>query len=117
MERLAIEGGKKTVPEGLEKPWPIITEDDISAVTAVLRRGVLWGPEAPEKAALEKEWAEYCGVKYCLATNTGTSALHACAQDRYSDSLPGTAVAGTGILKNGDGCRFPLMRERRWANS
>jgi len=78
MEKLAIEGGKKTVPEGLEMQWPIITEDDIAVVTDVLRRGVLWGPEAPEKVALEKEWAEYCGVKYCLATNTGTSALHAC---------------------------------------
>ncbi len=77
-EKLAIEGGKRTVPEGLEKPWPIITQDDIDAVVKVLKRGVLWGPDAPEKVSLEKEWAEYCGVKYCLATNTGTSALHAC---------------------------------------
>ncbi len=83
-EKLAIKGGKKVVPEGLEKPWPIITQEDIEAVTEVLKRGVLWGPDAPEKVALEREWAEYCGVKYCLATNTGTSALHAC-------------VAGVGI--------------------
>ena len=78
MEKLAIEGGKRTVPEGLEKPWPIINQDDIDAVIRVLKRGILWGPDAPEKLALEKEWAEYCGVKYSLATNTGTSALHAC---------------------------------------
>ena len=77
-EKLAIEGGKKTVPDGMEKPWPIITQEDIDAVTRVLKRGVLWGPDAPEKTALEKEWAEYCGVKYCIGTNTGTSALHAC---------------------------------------
>jgi len=77
-QKLAIEGGPKTVPDGLEKPWPIITQDDIDAVVKVLKRGILWGPDAPEKVALEKEWAEYCGVKYCLATNTGTSALHAC---------------------------------------
>ena len=77
-ERLAIEGGAKTVPDGIEKTWPIIIQDDIDAVTRVLKRGILWGPDAPEKVALEKEWAEYCGVKYCLSTNTGTSALHAC---------------------------------------
>ena len=84
MEKLAVKGGERIVPEGLEKPWPIITQDDIDAVIGVLKRGILWGPDAPEKVALEKEWAEYCGTKYCLTTNTGTSALHAC-------------VAGVGI--------------------
>lgn len=77
-EILALKGGKKTVPEGIEKTWPIINQDDIDAVTGVLKRGILWGPDAPEKVALEKEWADYCHVKYCLATSTGTSALHAC---------------------------------------
>ncbi|KKM00514.1 hypothetical protein LCGC14_1803650, partial [marine sediment metagenome] len=45
-ERLAINGGNSLVPEGIEKPWPIITQDDIDAVTGVLKRGELWGPEA-----------------------------------------------------------------------
>jgi len=83
-EKPAIDGGKKVVPDGLENSWPIITQEDIESVTNVLKRGVLWGPDAPEKVALEKEYAEYCGVKYCIATNSGTSALHAC-------------VAGVGI--------------------
>lgn len=77
-EKLAIGGGKRVVPEGFEKPWPIITQDDVDAVVRVLKRGVLWGPDAPEKTALEEEWASYCGVRYCLSTNSGTSALHAC---------------------------------------
>ncbi len=77
-EKLAINGGKKVVPDGLEKSWPIVTQDDISAVNAVLKRGILWGPDAPEKTALEKEWADYCGVKHCIVTNSGTSAMHAC---------------------------------------
>lgn len=77
-EELAINGGKRTVPDGLDKPWPIISQEDMDAVMGVLKRGVLWGPDAPEKTALEKEWAEYCGVKYCIATNSGTSAMHAC---------------------------------------
>jgi len=77
-QELAIEGGPKTVPEGLEQPWPIITQDDIDAVVKVLKRGILWGPTAPEKEALEKEWAEYVGTKYCLVVNSGTAAIHAC---------------------------------------
>jgi dTDP-4-amino-4,6-dideoxygalactose transaminase len=94
-EKLAIKGGNRTVPEGLESSWPIITQDDIDAVTQVLQRGVLWGPDAPEKTALEKEWAEYCGVKYCIVTNSGTSAMHAC-------------VAGAGV-ETGDEVIVPAF--------
>jgi len=88
-KKLAIQGGAATVPAGLEKSsfpteasqgqvcsWPIITEEDITAVTNVLRRGIIWGFHAPEVSALEKEWADYNGVRYCVATNSGTSALH-----------------------------------------
>ena len=94
-ERLAINGGNSLVPEGIEKPWPIITQDDIDAVTGVLKRGELWGPEATEKTALEKEWAEYCGVKHCIVTNSGTSAMHAC-------------VAGVGV-ETGDEVIVPAF--------
>jgi perosamine synthetase len=94
-KRLAIEGGKKVVPDGLEKPWPIVTQDDMNAVNAVLKRGILWGPDAPEKAALEEEWADYCGVKHCIVTNTGTSAMHAC-------------VAGAGV-ETGDEVIVPAF--------
>jgi dTDP-4-amino-4,6-dideoxygalactose transaminase len=94
-EKLAIEGGKKTVPDGLAKPWPIITQDDMDAVQEVLKRGVIWGPDAPEKTALEREWAKYCGVKYCIVTNSGTSAMHAC-------------VAGAGV-ETGDEVIVPAF--------
>jgi dTDP-4-amino-4,6-dideoxygalactose transaminase len=30
----------------------------------------------PEVVAFEERFAEYCGVKYCIALNSGTSALH-----------------------------------------
>jgi perosamine synthetase len=93
--KLAIEGGKKVVPEGVEKPWPIITQQDMDAVHAVLKRGILWGPDAPEKTALEKEWADYCGVKHCVVTNSGTSAMHAC-------------VAGVGV-ETGDEVIVPAF--------
>ncbi len=58
------------------RSWPVITDLDKAAVMAVLERGVLSGPMAPEVTGLEREFAEYLGVKYCLATNSGTAALH-----------------------------------------
>lgn len=73
---LAISGGKPAV-SGLEHShWPLITAEDKAAVLAVLDRGVLSGQFAPEVRGLEQEFASYLGSKYCLATNSGTAALH-----------------------------------------
>ncbi len=49
--------------------------NDIEQVTAVIKKGGYWaiGPEIKE---FEKKAAEYVGVKYALAVNSGTSALH-----------------------------------------
>lgn len=71
-----MEGGDPVVPKGLKRAWPIVTEQDIEAVAATLRRGPWGGAYQPEGAAFEDEWAEYCGTKYCLVTNSGTAALH-----------------------------------------
>ena len=76
-ERLAIKGGKKVVPEDVKKvKWPVITAEDKEAVMSVLNRGVLFGPYAPEVSALQEEFANYIGTKYCIAVNSGTAALH-----------------------------------------
>ncbi len=56
--------------------WPILTDEDRAAVTRVLDRGVLSGAGAPEMKALEAEFAAAVGARFCLATNSGTSALH-----------------------------------------
>jgi perosamine synthetase len=74
--KLAIRGGARTVPEGLKKRWPEITQEDKDAVMAVLERGVLSGVHGPEATSLEKEWAEFTGSKYALSFNNGTAALH-----------------------------------------
>lgn len=78
MAKLAIKGAKKTVPDGLQKPWPPITQNEIDAVVAVLKRGILWGPMEEEVLGLQKEFAEYIGAKHALVVNSGTAALHAC---------------------------------------
>jgi dTDP-4-amino-4,6-dideoxygalactose transaminase len=56
--------------------WPILTDEDRAAVARVLDRGVLSGAGAPEMRALEAEFAATVGGRFCLATNSGTSALH-----------------------------------------
>lgn len=50
-------------------------DEDIEKVTSVIRKGSYWaiGPEIEE---FESRMAEYVGVKYALAVNSGTSALH-----------------------------------------
>jgi perosamine synthetase len=74
--RLAIAGGRPAVPPGSHARWPEITDEDRAAVGRVLDSGVLYGPNAPETAALEREWSAYTGGRFALLTNSGTAALH-----------------------------------------
>jgi dTDP-4-amino-4,6-dideoxygalactose transaminase len=60
----------------VKQRWPILTDADRRAVARVLDRGVLSGAAAPEMRALEAEFAAVLGCSFCLATNSGTSALH-----------------------------------------
>ncbi|HVP60482.1 MAG TPA: DegT/DnrJ/EryC1/StrS family aminotransferase [Myxococcaceae bacterium] len=76
MQRLAIHGGTPAVPAGTHVRWPVLGEDERRAVLGVLDRGVLSGQLAPEVRGLEREFAAFVGSRYCLATNSGTSALH-----------------------------------------
>jgi dTDP-4-amino-4,6-dideoxygalactose transaminase len=76
MKKLAIDGGERAVPEGALKPWPPIDDRDRQAVLRVFDNQIVCGGGAPETVALQKEWADYVGRKHCLATNSGTAALH-----------------------------------------
>lgn len=73
---LVINGGEKTVPDGLKKKWPIVTQHDKDAVIKTLDEEVLHGPYVPEVVALERDFGNYIGTRYCIATNSGTAALH-----------------------------------------
>ena len=74
--KLAIHGGPKVVPDGLEKGWPIITQEDRQAIMAVLDRRILAGVFGPEAVGLETDFAEFLGAEYAMATGSGTSAIH-----------------------------------------
>jgi len=77
-DKLAIHGGKRTVPEGFVKPWPHVTEAEEKAVMEVVKTARITQQQQPQSEGLAKEWAEYMGVKYCIPVNSGTAALHMC---------------------------------------
>jgi dTDP-4-amino-4,6-dideoxygalactose transaminase len=55
--------------------WPIIGEEDVSAVTEVLRSGEL--SLHPVTHQLEADYRQWLGVKHALACSNGTSAIFA----------------------------------------
>lgn len=77
-------------------------DNDVEKVTSIIKKGAYWaiGPEIKE---FESRLAEFVGVKYALAVNSGTSALH-------------TALAALGIGK-GDEVIVPAFTFISTANS
>ncbi|MCW3998140.1 MAG: DegT/DnrJ/EryC1/StrS family aminotransferase [Candidatus Bathyarchaeota archaeon] len=57
---------------------PIIGEEEIRAVTDVLKNGLLTSAlgTGPKVTAFEQEFAKFVNVSHAVAVNTGTSALH-----------------------------------------
>lgn len=53
---------------------PIIGDDEVAAVTRILRSGQL--AQGPEVAQFEEEFAAMCGVRHAVAVNSGTAAIH-----------------------------------------
>ncbi len=72
---LAIRGGPK-VRERPFPPWPVLGEEDVAAVAAVLRSGHLTQLTGGTVAAFEEAFAAWHGAKHCVATSSGTTAIH-----------------------------------------
>ena len=73
---LALLGGEKAVKRdpGNIFTWPVVTPEIEKAVLEVLRAGKISGLDITIQ--FEKEFASWLGVKYALAHNTGTAAIH-----------------------------------------
>lgn len=54
---------------------PLTGEEEATAAGEVIRSGMLASGEVTK--GFEEEFAAYCGVKYAVATSSGTTALHA----------------------------------------
>jgi perosamine synthetase len=74
-ETPALFGGTPVLTREAHEVWPLVGDEERTAVARVLDRGILSGPFAPESVALEREFAAYVGAKHCLLTHCGTSAL------------------------------------------
>lgn len=90
-EKLAIEGGQSVVPAQLMahdwERYRKANDEEVEAVAAVLRSGhlsIALPGGMPHADALEKEFAQWIGAKYCVAVDSGTASLHC-------------AVAGAGV--------------------
>ncbi|MBT7300604.1 MAG: DegT/DnrJ/EryC1/StrS family aminotransferase [Victivallales bacterium] len=73
--KLAIKGGKKTVPDGLMMEWPPVDQTDRDMILGSLdRREYTYGTNYK---ALEAEFAEWLGIDVpTVFCNSGTAALH-----------------------------------------
>lgn len=78
MEKLAIYGGKPVRSEVLHFV-PVeanIAREEIEAALEVLKSKKLSQLAGETVGDFEKAFARYCGVRYAIAVNSGTSALH-----------------------------------------
>lgn len=75
--KLALLGGDRavTLDQTEAMRWPPIDEEALAAVEEVIREGNWSTP--PLTRQFETEFASYLGVRYALAHNNGTAALHA----------------------------------------
>ncbi|MBT6036463.1 MAG: DegT/DnrJ/EryC1/StrS family aminotransferase, partial [Kordiimonadaceae bacterium] len=73
-EELAINGGPKACAEPLS-PWPVYEDDEIAAVSDVLKSGKVnyWG--GTKCSEFEKKFSELCGCQYGVAVANGTVSL------------------------------------------
>ena len=74
-ERLAIDGGRPVRASLLPYGRQLIGEDDVAAVTAVLRGAFL--TTGPTVAEFEARFAARVGARHAVAVSSGTAALHA----------------------------------------
>jgi len=81
MPKLAVNGGPKVLPDGIQVAWPRADVADEEAVLKVLRSGKWWrggtidDQAASECGCFERDFAAYQDAPYGLAVSNGTVAL------------------------------------------
>ena len=73
-DKLAVHGGPKVHP-GSWPEWPSWDKSAEEKIITMLRSGRWWRAGGEHIAEFEKKYAELMGIKRCLATASGTTAL------------------------------------------
>ncbi len=87
---------------------------DIEQVTSVISRGTYWAT-GPEVKNFEKKVAEYVGVRYAVAVNSGTSALHVALAAHGIGEGDEVIVPSFTFIATANACLF--VREQRYYRS
>jgi len=74
-DKLAVDGGPRTRTEPFP-PWPVFDWDDGAAVAETLRSGHLTQLTGYYVRDFEHAFAEWHGTNNCIATSSGTTAIH-----------------------------------------
>lgn len=102
-DRLALHGGPPVrvdpLPSTSDAAGRRIGEEEIAAVTDVLRSGRLNSTVGPVTRALEAAFAERYGVAHAVASSSGTAALHLAVA--AVDPDPGDEIIVTGLSDAG----------------
>jgi perosamine synthetase len=90
---------QRTLPSDQDASGRTLGEEEIAAVSAALRSGVLTSTKGTFVAALETRFARMMGMKHAFACSSGTAALH-CAVAAL-DPEPGDEIITTPITDMG----------------
>ncbi len=74
-DKLAIDGGPKTRSEPFPR-WPRLGPEDVTAVAEVLDTGRLTQLTGRSVGDFERAFAGWHDVEHCVATSSGTTAIH-----------------------------------------
>ena len=75
MSKLALSNGEKAVKlDANDARMPLVSEEAIAKASELMRKGDI--STSPVVAEFEKKFADYLGVKYAIAVNSGTNAIH-----------------------------------------
>jgi perosamine synthetase len=80
--KLAILGGEPVRKNKSWPSWPFIDEKIVESLTKTVKSGVWCRIQSATGAVatFEKAYAELLGTRFCVATGSGTQALHTCVE-------------------------------------
>ncbi len=80
--KLAVLGGEPVRKGKAWPPWPHIDEKVVDAVVRTTKSGIWCRIQSPNGTVptFEKEFAGLLGTRFCVATGSGTQALHTCVE-------------------------------------